>query len=156
MVTSLLASIERLGWCMPSATEMVDDLGISWNLTSVSPGAVAAACRDTVRRWRLLRIGRALPGLIPDKCDVGDPNQPHSVLVDLYFAAQPFLRGTGIGSRPADDWKPIWRHSLLSAACGGQWPQARKASVPQFGITDPLCQLCHEHLGTIEHRFECP
>ena len=36
-VTALLASLQRIGWNMPSAMEVVDDIGITWNLTSVSP-----------------------------------------------------------------------------------------------------------------------
>ena len=39
--------------------------------------------------------------------------------------------------------------------CGGQWPQARKAKVKQWGISDSRCQLCHKETGTIEHRFSC-
>ena len=154
-VTTLLASLQRIGWSMPCHTEMIDDLGTSWSLTSVSPGAVAAACRESVRRWRLLCIAKALPGLVPDSCDVGDPRCKDTILVDFSFAMQPFVRGDGVGSREATDWHPAWKDSLVSAAIGGQWTQTRKASVPAFGISDTRCQLCLDEPGTTEHRFHC-
>lgn len=44
---------------------------------------------------------------------------------------------------------------MLSAAVGGQWTQARKASVAGWEISDNKCQLCHLEVGTVEHRFHC-
>ena len=52
-------------------------------------------------------------------------------------------------------WKPMYRGDLASAACGGQWTQARKAAVTRFGIDDNRCQLCLNSVGTLEHRFCC-
>ena len=72
--SALVASLERLGWIMPSFTEAVDDLGTSWRFDLDSPGAIATACRDSVRRWRIRRVGIAVPGLIPEACDVGAPD----------------------------------------------------------------------------------
>ena len=153
--TAMLASLARISWTMPNAFEAVDDLGITWSLTEVSPGAVAAACRDSVRRWRLLKVGQRLPGLIPDACDVGAPHCNNTILVDMSIAMQPYIHGVGVGAHKRDGWQPAWRHSLLSAAVNGQWTQARKASVASLGISDSKCQLCHLENGTIEHRFHC-
>ena len=146
--TALLASMARIGWLMPNAFEVIDDQGIAWNLLETSPGAMAAVVRDAVRRWRLDRIGRAMPGLIPRMADVGDPNCPKTILFDMSFAMQPYIRGKGVGAASTSEWQPAWGHSLLSGAVDGQWTQARKAAVPAWGITDTQCQLCHTAVGT--------
>ena len=43
----------------------------------------------------------------------------------------------------------------MSAITGGQWTQARRASVPAFGIDDNRCQLCFGEVGTVAHRRSC-
>ena len=43
--TAVLATCQRLGWQMPSPTELIDDLGNSWILTMDSPVAVVQACK---------------------------------------------------------------------------------------------------------------
>ena len=53
------------------------------------------------------------------------------------------------------DWDPVWRHSFISAAVGGQWTQAMKAAVEQWHIDDNRCHLCKVQVGTIAHRFHC-
>ena len=80
--------------------------------------AVAAACKDSVRRWRLLKVGQRLPGLIPDSCDVGAPDCSNTILIDISLAMQPYIHGVGVGAHERDGWQPAWRHSLLSAADG--------------------------------------
>ena len=127
-ITALLASLRRIGWSMPNAFEVVDDLGGTWFLGSDSPGAIAATCKDAVRRWRLSRIGTFLPGLIPDSCDVGAPVcSGGTILVDMSGWAHPYLHGIRTGARLQEDWDPKWRQSLFSAAVCGQWTQVRKA-----------------------------
>ena len=74
--SALLASLQRIGWCMPSYREAIDDSGVVWHFDHDSPVAIAAAARDPVRRWRLRRVGDLLPGLIPETCDVGAPDCP--------------------------------------------------------------------------------
>ncbi len=155
-MTALLASLKRIGWLMPNAFEVVDDLGTTWYFGVDSPGAIAAACKDAVRRWRLKRVGTILPGLIPDKCDVGSPHCPEgTVLVDFTVCSHPYMHGVGKGARKDETWDPVWKHSLVSAAVAGQWPQARKPAVAQWAIEDNKCQLCKERPGTLEHRFHC-
>ncbi len=153
--TALLASLARINWTMPSAFEAVDDHGTTWDLVETSPGAMAATSNESVRRWRLLRVGQALPGLIPTCCDVGAPECDSTILVDMSIVMQPYIQGTGVGARERDDWQPGWRHSLLSAAVDGQWTQARKASVASWQISDSKCKLCQLETGTVEHRFHC-
>ncbi len=55
-----------------------------------------------------------------------------------------------------DSWDKKCAGDLNSAICGGQWAQARKAAVTDWGITDNRCQLCFGAVGTLGHRFECP
>ena len=154
--TALVATVQRLGWTMPSAAEVVDDQGISWMFGIDSPGAIATACRDSVRRWRLSRIGDCLPGLIPKACDMSGLGSPDdTVLIDFASVSGPLAKGIGAAARKTDTWDPAWRHSFISAASGGQWPQIRKAAVGKWGISDTKCQLCKAQTGTLEHRFEC-
>ena len=109
---------------MPNAFELIDDTGTSWQCDSVSPGAIASACRDSVRRWRLERIGAHLPGLIPIGCDVGAADcSEGTILLDLTVCTHPLICGKGIGARKTEDWDPAWSHSLLSATVGGKCTQ---------------------------------
>jgi len=141
--TALLASLNRLGWCMPSSAEAVDDLGFTWSFIKDSPAALVAAGRESVRRWRLLRAGEAIPGLILASCDVGDPwPSGGTILCDFSMLLAPFLNAAGSGAATCENWCPQWRGDLASAISGGQWPQTRKAAVPNWGIEDSRCQLC--------------
>ena len=154
--TALLASLARIGWTMPNAFEAIDDSGVAWNFDEVSPGAIAAACKESVRRWRLLRVGSVLPGLIPSSCDIGAPNcATGTVLVEINAPLHTLIHCKGAGAQANEQWQPAWRHDLLSAAVNGQWTQARKASVPKWCIDDNRCQLCFLAPGTATHRFQC-
>ena len=63
--------------------------------------------------------------------------------------------GKGAGAKSCSEWSPTWRGDLASTISGGQWTQARKARVSDWGITDSRCQLCMQAVGTLEHRFSC-
>ena len=69
--TAVITTLERLGWQMPSATEMITDMGHSLDLTLDPPIAIVNECKDSVRRWRLRLANRILPGLVPCTPDVG-------------------------------------------------------------------------------------
>ena len=154
---ALLASMKRLGWVMLSAREVIDDNGMTWQFARDSPAAIVRACQKAVRRWRIQRIGDHLPGLIPDDFDV-EPTDCRQVckLIDFSFVLAPLLNARGSGAKSTEQWDPTWRAGLASAICGGQWTQARKAAVPDWGIEDSRCQLCLAHAGTLEHRHSCP
>ena len=142
---------------MMSANEVLDDLGSAWRFDQDSPAAIVLACQRSVRRWRLARMGEVLPGLIPATCDIPDlAHFRHTVLVDFASILAPFVNARGAGARASDSWSPAWKGALTSAICGGQWPQARRAAVPSWNITDSSCQLCKAAVGTLGHRFECP
>ena len=154
-VTALLATLQRIGWTMPSASEAVDDLGHSWIFGLDSPAAIVKACDNAVRRWRLNRICKALPGL-----DAGRIEVPHSVgdralLIDFAAAVQPALKGKRFKPPAGCTWDGKWAAMLTSAMNGGQWPQARKAKVASFGTSSNLCQLCFKEVGTLQHRSQC-
>ena len=157
-VAAFVATMNRIGWVLPSAREIIDDNGTSWFFDLDSPAAVGKACQDAVRRWRLDRLGKALPGLVPHPhcpdvpCQFKD--QP-TRLIDFSYILAPLVAGTGRGSRVTEQWNPLWKGDLASAASNGQWTQLRRAQVPAWKIEDKQCQLCHDALGTIEHRFEC-
>lgn len=141
---------------MPAHNEAIDDLGIPWRFDLDAPAAIATACRDSVRRWRLRRIGEAVPGLIPEACDVGAPTcEQGTVLVDFAHVLAPLTAAKGAGARSSEFWDPRWKGELTSALSGGQWSQARKAAVLEWGIEDSKCQLCKLETGTLQHRAEC-
>jgi hypothetical protein len=78
-----------------------------------------------------------------------------TILVDFAATVGSLMRSRVATSSESHSWSPRWRGYLASAMSGGQWSQARKASVPAWGIDDPNCQLCHAAPGTVEHRFVC-
>ena len=118
--------------------------------------AVVRAAQRAVRRWRVTRIAAQLPGLMPTLCDVPDAIHFRSVLVDCGQFLSLWLHAKGPGAKISKFWSPEWRSSLCSAVVGGQWTQARRAAVPDWGIEDARCQLCRGEVGTLEHRFRCP
>lgn len=157
-VTALLATLERLGWSMPSASETIDDLGNSWTFGVDSPAAITQACNASVRRWRIRRIAKAMPGLCPAQPDVGaamsDPGSS-SIIIDFAASLAPLIKGKRCKLPEGIDWEKAWAASLQSGINGGQWPQVRKAAVPKFECDSNLCQLCLAEPGTLEHRFRC-
>ena len=155
-VAALVASLRRIGWSMPSATEAIDDCGMSWQFGTDSPAAIVKAVQQAVRRWRLNRIADLLPGLVPDAPDIQPTytNQPMR-LVDFSHVLAPLVHGRGAAGRVSDDWSPARKGELASACTGGQWTQARRAQVPAWNIDDNRCQLCLQATGTLEHRLRC-
>ena len=164
-----IATLKRLGWATLEPAKTVDDLGFAWDFRLDSPAAIAQACKASVRRWRLARIADYIPGLLPDRCDIrapdddapekGPENTVHnssSMIIDFASALAPLLKGKTSAKRVGQQWDNAWRGDAMSAVCGGQWPQVRKAAVPAFGIDDVRCQLCFSEPGTLMHRFRCP
>ena len=151
-VAALLASMRRLGWNLPSAREAVDDNGRAWSFVLDAPAAIIVAVRQSVRRWRLHRLAHSMPALVPQACDVGAPSCPEGTTVVDFAATIGQLMSRRSNCK---DWPTKWRGDLASALSGGQWPQARRAAVPAWGIEDKNCQLCHQEVGTLEHRWRC-
>jgi endonuclease/exonuclease/phosphatase family metal-dependent hydrolase len=154
-VTALIVSLGRIGWVMPSAIEAIDDLGYSWNFLLDSPARILCEVRASVRRWRFARLGKTQPALIPGNCDVGAPSCPQGTVV-VEFAS---TLTSNLRSKKAVVEDVVWdsaaKAGMVSAASGGQWPQARKVKVARWNLTDNRCQLCLAAVGTEEHRFCC-
>ena len=153
--TAVLATLNRIGWNLPSAREAIDDLGQSWNFQLDSPAALVIACKSSVRRWRLNRVAHALPGLVPTARDFAG-NETRDTLVDCTAAVTTLVKGRMPMKLAPGTWERSWSGALFSAMVGGQWTQARKAAVPTWNIQDSRCQLCFGATGTIAHRFQCP
>ena len=136
-VAALVASLRRIGWTMPSAMEAIDDCGIAWRFDADSPAAVVKAVQQAVRRWRLVRIGEQLLGLVPETPDIQPTTEhQHTRLIDFSHVLAPLVHGKGVVGGVADDWSPAWKGELASACTGGQWAQARKAQVADWKMND--------------------
>ena len=153
--SAMIASLQRLGWHFLSAREVTDDREVRWSFVLDAPAAIAVAVRQSVRRWRLSKLYQALPALVPQFCDVGAPECPDgTIVVDFAAALGQVMSSRNPGILGAG-WTAKWRGDLASAVSGGQWPQARRAAVPAWGIHVSNCQLCNQETGTLEHRFRC-
>lgn len=149
--------MHRIGWNFPSAMEVVDDRGVSWNFLLDSLAAIGEACRRAVRRWRLSRIGRLIPSLVPQRVDLGSGRVSDcadgTILVDFAATVGQLLKSKNAVNEDSHTWSPCWRGDLASALSGGQWPQARKAAVPSWGIDDPRCQRAPKVVGEARHKM---
>lgn len=152
---AMLASVYRIGWEMPSASEAIDDIGQSWSFRLDSPAAIVKACNASVRRWRLARVCKAAGSLDAGRIEVPHTISDRSVLIDFAAVIGPLVRGKRCRTPPGVSWDPKWASMLNSAMNNGQWTQARKAQVASFEAGTNLCQLCLKEVGTLEHRYCC-
>ena len=127
--SAIVASAARLGWRFLSAFELETDCGKTLSFLQDSPSYIAEEVREAVRRWRFARITQNMTYLTPLVVDVDatllcDGNRQRTSEPGIYL-----LR---FSKMPLEDF-PLWKNrhdtSLISAITGGQWPQARLASV---------------------------
>ena len=150
-----LATLWELWWTTKSATVVVDDLGVEWNLWRHSPAALKKPIEFAVRRWRFGKICAEMPCICEGLPKPGlRDNGERIVRLDNAAALAPLLRGTRVRVDGVPRWDAAHRAWLTSAVAGGQWPQVRRSSVPRWEV-DPMCRLCREHVGTLEHRHVC-
>ena len=153
--TALTATLKRLNWKWVRADTVMDDVGNEWVFGLDAPKTFAAAVHASVRRWRLKRIAKLFPQLLPDRPDVHtDPSTP-TILIDMFGVVSPLVKGKAREANMTTRWNNSWAGDLASAMNGGQWPQTRKAKVASWNITDDRCQLCFAEPGTLQHRHRC-
>ena len=162
--SAIVASAARLGWRFLSAFELETDCGKTLSFLQDSPSYIAEEVREAVRRWRFARITQNMTYLTPlvvdvDATPLSDGNRQRTSEPGIYSLDFVDMLGNLLrrSKMPLGDF-PLWenRHatSLISAITGGQWPQARLASVRRW-TDDDRCQLCVSHCGTLAHRHEC-
>ena len=159
--SAVIATAGRLGWRFTSAVDIRADLGMHLNLLSDSPAYVAKEAQEAVRRWRTSRIAAGSPHLMPPTVDLAVRTACMRQADTRHEGGQPMpsdtiafadVVGGLLYSRSLRNDYGIWQHrykpSLISAICGGQWPQARLASVRKW-TDDASCQLCRAAPGTL-------
>ena len=162
---ALAATCRRLRWRSTDGKIFRDDVGATLDATLDPPHAFAAAAKRSIDRLCRDQVVTELPFANPHTADIShhspfaadnerDGGRRH-VLVDLV----PFLRPSYKSSKKIADrfpqWTPKCNGYLSSAINGGQWPQVRKAKLPNF-TGSVHCQLCHTETGTLLHRQSCP
>ena len=154
---ALWLTLDRAGWKWINATTFHDDLGDEWCATADPPVAIVGAMARTIRRRRFNAVANMHGGLIPPRPDVGVTyHGKKEFIVEFSSTLSPIACGKVDKLAEAPEFERKHASALLSATAGGQWPQARKASVPRWNIDDKNCQLCHAATGTLEHRRCCP
>ena len=160
-VATLLNSLERIGWSLQSCDTMVDDRGRTLDLRLDPPIVVCRFAAESVRRWRFARVLHSFHGMdeFHERVELM-PGRGTRLLCRDVLDMSRSIRLTREGRTAACKALPSWTSShacmLASAVSGGQWPQARLASVKKFDVQDDRCQLCLSAPGTLAHRYECP
>ena len=167
---AVLVTARRVGWSMKSACAFVTHEGKVLDCTIDPPIVIEREAHAAVRRWRLGRLFRAFPHLLPSEPDfvhrdargpwppLGANGWGPAVPADVLDFSD-IVHGLAIRRARAnqcEDWEPR-KHaaSLLSTFVGGQWPQARVAATGSW-TDDTRCQLCLSATGTLAHRLSCP
>ena len=129
---ALWRSLLRVNWQWREANLCVDDLGAVWDVCCDPPVAVMGAMLDPVRSMRVKKAAALRAQLIPPRADIGASCLgKQDIIVDFNNVLAPMANGKV--PRNADAPEFLRKHAsfLLSAVTGGQWPQAKQASVPK-------------------------
>ena len=59
-----------------------DDMGKEWDFQLDPPAAIKKAVKRSTRRWRLEGIAKEMPGLIPNRGDIGSGRHKCTRIVD--------------------------------------------------------------------------
>ena len=133
-----IATAQRIGWIVHSASVVTTDLGRTLHLDIDPPVVVAREAKAATYRWRLARIQERLPWL-------GDPET-------LTIFIEPTIKVIN-DVRDSAQWCGAYRGALRSALLNRQWPQARCHSA---GWTQhDKCLLClQRYQSSIGERFQ--
>ena len=161
---ALAATLRRLKWRSNDGRVFHDDVGNQLDVNLDSPKAFANAARRSVVRYNTDKAMTHLPPAEPKTADVNSHSTfaaanaraggRRHVLVDLTSFVRPLYKGSKKVTTMLPQWTAKCRGYLTSAINGGQWPQARKAKLPNFEASNQ-CQLCHSATGTLRHRHSC-
>ena len=156
--SAMVATCSRIGWRSSDGCVFTDDVGTAHDIALDPPQSIADAAQRSVQRWCLRQVCAELPSAAPPGVVTARQptaaTPPQKTLIDVSAALRPLYKG---GKTVTDEY-PLWRAEhraeLSSAINGGQWPQARKAKLPEWQHGN-RCQLCEEHIGTLAHRKCC-
>lgn len=161
---ALVATGSRIGWTSEDGRRFVDDIGALWDMALDSPRAIADAVMRSAKRHNFDQALAELPTARPHELDVRHRSaacgravatgKRTCIYIDTYASIRKLHRGGKKVAKLFPHWTRECAGFLASATCGGQWPQTRKSKLPGFS-GDTLCQLCHEAIGTLEHRHHC-
>ena len=118
--TALVATLKRIQWTWVGDHALKDDIGNVLILGLDAPKTFTAAAQASVRRWRVERLGTLFPQLIPQHADVHTAANAPTILLDMFGAIAPLLKGKNIPPKMSTTWSTKWRASLMSAINGGQ------------------------------------
>ena len=153
---AFVASAQRLGWKVASATHVIDDKLNDIHFDRDSPAQVRFLVEQSVRRWRWRRIELKYPSL---KQGVGG--------FGVHMC--PLYRLINSKKAPTEEWGHNHVGALCSAICNRQWTQSRlvRAGLAQYSTR--ACRLCvakglctydsqdPKFAGTLVHRlWTCP
>ena len=140
--TAVVATAGRLGWTFVSPSILRTDDGHTIDLELDPPATVTREAKAAVRRWRMARIRRNFPCLLPmspDDCDLAGSPSGRTATLDLTNVLDKLLRSRA-GTKDFPDRRVSYRPDLISAISGGQWSQARLASTRKWTDIRRLAQ----------------
>lgn len=141
-------TMSRLNWHSDDGRIWTDELNQRWDLTKDPPAAVASAVRRAAKTWAFEQSIGAVPNARISSIGCQE------IMVDCTDG----LHGLASCTKAACKRLP-WRERkfwpyAVSLMGGGQWTQQRKSVLRDWAHGN-LCQLCHEQVGTLEHRWTC-
>ncbi len=158
--SAAVATAARIGWTFIDGLTITSDDSQVYNLIVDPPNVIAEATKRAVRRWRLDRMANELPDLVPLDPDIdaakaqNQTGQSRTLLIDFADVVGKLANARTTRSKVVDAFRPSMKGDMISAIAGGQWPQARLASVRKW-TSDSRCQLCLGAVGTLLHRHRC-
>ena len=82
--TALTAILKRLSWTWVNTNTVKDDIGNVWGFGLDAPKTFAPAVQASIRRWRLRRIAKMFPQLVPDRANVHTAATTPTILIDMF------------------------------------------------------------------------
>ena len=106
--TALVATLRRLQWSWVDAQTVKDDVGNVLVFGLDAPKSFTAATQASVRRWRLNRIAKFFPQMIPERPDSKAGNNASTISIDLFGTTAPLVKGKAAPSNNSTAWSNNW------------------------------------------------